>query len=93
MPVSRRTLIAATAALAATPVARSRSQSAGTLRLGVLTDLSGTYSDTSGPTSVAYARQAVQDFAGSRGLRAEVTEADHQNKPDVGAGIARQWFD
>ena len=93
MPVSRRTLITATAALSAAPLVRPRAQAATTLRIGVLTDLSGTYSDTSGQTSVACARQAVQDFAGSRGLQVEVIEADHQNKPDVGAGIARQWFD
>jgi branched-chain amino acid transport system substrate-binding protein len=93
MPVSRRTLIAATAALSTAPLVRPRAQAANTLRIGVLTDLSGTYSDTSGATSVACARQAVQDFAGSRGLQVEVIEADHQNKPDVGAGIARQWFD
>jgi len=90
MPVSRRRLIATTAALAGTSIACPRAQAADTLRIGVLTDLSGTYSDTSGPTSVACARQAVQDFAGSRGLKVEVLEADHQNKPDVGAGIARQ---
>ena len=93
MPVSRRTLIAVSAALSAAPMVRPRAQAVGPLRIGVLTDLSGTYSDTSGPTSVACARQAVQDFAGSRGLQAEVIEADHQNKPDVGAAIARQWFD
>ncbi len=93
MPVSRRRLIATTAALSATSFAQPRAQAADTIRIGVLTDLSGTYSDTSGPTSVACARQAVQDFAGSRSLKVEVLAGDHQNKPDVGASIARQWFD
>ena len=92
MLTKRRTLIAAGLALVA-PARRLRAQGADTIRIGVLTDLSGTYSDTSGPTSVACARQAVQDFAGSSGLKVEILEADHQNKPDVGAAIARQWFD
>ncbi len=63
------------------------------LKIGVLTDLSGPYQDTTGQTSVICARQAVQDFAGSHGLTVEVISADHQNKADIGAGIARQWFD
>ncbi|WP_431269538.1 ABC transporter substrate-binding protein [Dankookia sp. P2] len=62
------------------------------IRLGVLTDMSGPYRDTTGPGSVVLTQQAVQDF-GSRGFQVEVLQADHQNKPDVGANIARQWFD
>ena len=95
MSIDRRSLLAGAGALGATLSGRARAQGAkaGTLRIGVLTDLSGTYSDTSGPTSVACARQAVQDFASSRGLSVEVLEGDHQNKPDVGAAIARRWFD
>ena len=63
-------------------------------RLGVLTDLSGPYRDTSGPGSVACAKQAAEEAqAALPGLRVEVLAADHQNKPDIGAGIARQWFD
>jgi branched-chain amino acid transport system substrate-binding protein len=94
MRIDRRTLLTA-AALAPSLVRHARAQGAAadTLRIGVLTDLSGPYSDTSGPTSVACARQAVQDFAGSRNIKVEVLEGDHQNKPDVGAAIARQWFD
>ena len=93
MAISRRRLLASSGAFASAAIARTRAQGTDTIRVGVLTDLSGTYSDTSGPTSVACARQAVQDFAGSSGLKIEVLEADHQNKPDVGASIARQWFD
>ena len=94
MTFDRRTLLLS-AALAPVLSHRTWAQSAPgeTLRIGVLTDLSGPYSDTSGPTSVACARQAVQDFAGSRGLKVDVIEGDHQNKPDVGAALARQWFD
>jgi branched-chain amino acid transport system substrate-binding protein len=70
----------------------SRAQAAGTIRIGVLTDMSGTYRDNTGPTSVACARQAASEFA-NRGFNVEVIEADHQNKPDVGANLARQWYD
>ncbi len=91
MIIDRRTLLAT--AGAAVTTARARAQPADKIRVGVLTDLSGPYSDTSGPTSVACARQAVQDLSGSHGLVVEVLEGDHQNKPDVGAAIARQWFD
>ncbi len=65
-----------------------------TLRIGVLTDLSGQYRDNSGPTSVLAAKQAVEDFQPeAKGFRVEILAADHQQKPDVGAGIACQWFD
>ncbi len=62
------------------------------IKLGVLNDMSGPYRDTGGPLSVACVRQAVQDF-GDHGFAVEVVSADHQNKPDVGAAIARRWFD
>jgi branched-chain amino acid transport system substrate-binding protein len=55
--------------------------------------MSGTYRDVAGPTSVACARQAVQDFTGAKDIAVEVVVADHQNKPDVGNAVARQWFD
>jgi branched-chain amino acid transport system substrate-binding protein len=54
--------------------------------------MSGPYREVGGQTSVVCTQQAVQDF-GSKGFAVEVISADHQNKPDVGAGIARQWFD
>ncbi len=92
MPLNRRGLIAAAGALAL-PL-RARAQAAAPLRIGVLTDLSGQYRDNSGPTSVLAARQAVEDFGPERhGFTVEILAADHQQKPDVGAAIARQWFD
>jgi branched-chain amino acid transport system substrate-binding protein len=97
--VSRRRLLggalagAGAAAGAALPLARARAQAAPVVRIGVLNDMSGTYRDTTGPTSAACARQAVEDFGAGHGFTVEVLTADHQNKPDVGAGIARQWFD
>ena len=71
-----------------------RAQDLPLVKIGVLTDLSGQYRDNSGPTSVLAARQAVEDFRPeAHGFRAEVIAADHAQKPDLGAGIARQWFD
>ena len=81
---------AAATALGGLP--RARAQGGQVIRIGVITDMSGPYRDTTGPGSVALTQQAVQDF-GSRGFQVEVLQADHQNKPDVGANIARQWFD
>lgn len=92
MPISRRSILGAAAAATALPFARARAQ-APHIRIGVLTDLSGAYQDTTGKTSVVCAQQAVQDFAASRGLTVEVLSADHQNKADVGIAVARQWFD
>jgi branched-chain amino acid transport system substrate-binding protein len=93
MRLTRRRLLGATLAASATPL-RARAAEAPVLRLGVLTDLSGPYRDTSGPGSVACARQAAEEaMAAFPGMRVEVLQADHQNKPDIGAGIARQWFD
>ena len=92
MILPRRTFIAATAVAPVLPLRRARAQDR-PLRIGVLTDLSGIYQDNSGKTSVACAQQAVEEFASSNGLRAEVVSADHQNKADTGAAIVRQWFD
>jgi branched-chain amino acid transport system substrate-binding protein len=63
------------------------------LRLGVMTDLSGPYSGATGINCVHCTRQAVQEFTASRQMNVEVVIADHQNKADVGAAIARQWCD
>jgi len=54
--------------------------------------MSGPYRDTTGPTSAACTLQAIEDF-GNHGFSIELLTGDHQNKPDAGAGIARQWFD
>lgn len=64
------------------------------VRIGVLADFSGLYNDLLGMPGVECARQAVIDFAPEgHGFGAEVVYGDHQNKPDVGSGIVRQWFD
>ena len=95
MKISRRALLGATAAGAIAPWAPpARAAAGGVVRIGVLNDQSGPYRDVSGLNSVVCVKQAIQDFgAANKGISVEVLSADHQNKPDVGAGIARQWFD
>jgi len=64
------------------------------VKIGVLNDQSGTYSDISGMGSVEAVRMAVEDFGGKvLGKPIEVVFADHQNKPDIGANIANKWID
>lgn len=69
--------------------------SGGVVKVGVLTDMSGVYSDITGKGSVTAARMAVEDCmkAECAGLRIEIVSADHQNKADVGSVIAREWID
>lgn len=64
------------------------------VKLGILSDMSGLYADVGGPGSIEAVKMALEDFdAAKNGLNVEVLSADHQNKPDVGSSIARQWFD
>ena len=64
------------------------------VKLGVLNDMSSLYADISGPGSVIAAKLAVEDFnPAAHGMKVEIISADHQNKPDVGSNIPRQWFD
>src|SRR5712692_1801182 len=66
----------------------------GTIKIGVMNDMSGTYADLTGPGSVVAARMADKDFgAAAKGLKVEIVGADHQNKPDVGSNIVRTWID
>ena len=64
------------------------------VKIGVLTDLSGAYSDLAGPGSVLAVKMAVEDFGGKvLGKPIEIVSADHQNKGDIAANKAREWFD
>jgi len=92
MKLKLKTLVAAAAlALAGTAHAQI---SGNVVKIGVMSDMSGLYSDIGGPGSVLAAKMAVEDFkAAQKGIKAEVVSADHQNKPDVGSAIARQWYD
>jgi branched-chain amino acid transport system substrate-binding protein len=67
----------------------------GVVKIGVLNDMSSLYADVGGPGSVVAAKMAVDDYlkATKSKLKVEILSADHQNKPDVGSQIARQWFD
>jgi len=82
-----------TALLGALPAAAETSD--GAVKIGVLTDMSGVYSDITGKGSITAARMAVEDClkAECAGMKIEVVSADHQNKADVGSAIAREWID
>ncbi len=87
MTFTRRAVLGATLAA---PFA-ARAQARPVLRIGVLTDLTGPYRDTGGLTSIACARQAMQEAGG--GMAVELLVGDHQQKADIGLALARQWLD
>ena len=74
--------------------AAAHAQTPKPLRIGVMTDMAGMTMDVVGPGSVIAAKMAAEDFGGKVGARPiEIVTGDHQNKPDVGAVLARKWFD
>jgi branched-chain amino acid transport system substrate-binding protein len=85
-----RYVLSALVAVAMTGAAQAQTS----VKLGVLNDRSGVYSDLTGEGSVIAARMAAEDFkAAEKGIKVDIVAADHQNKPDIGASIARQWYD
>src|SRR6202040_3082019 len=65
-----------------------------TVKVGALSDQSGLYADLGGPGSTLAAQMAVEDSGlTAKGWKIDIISGDHQNKPDVGTAIARQWFD
>jgi branched-chain amino acid transport system substrate-binding protein len=87
-----RSAAAAAVALAMSPAHAQISD--GVIKIGVLNDQSSLYADISGQGGAVAARMAVEDFgAAKKGMKVEVITADHQNKPEVGSSIARQWYD
>jgi branched-chain amino acid transport system substrate-binding protein len=65
-----------------------------TTKIGVLNDQSSIFADLSGQGSVVAAKMAIEDSGiEKRGFKIDVISADHQNKPDIGSSIARQWLD
>jgi branched-chain amino acid transport system substrate-binding protein len=97
MTLSRRSALK-TAAVASLPLTgallRPARAQTPTIKIGVLNDQSGPYTNTSGVTSVICAKQALEDFGvATKGFNVEIISADHQNKPDVAVSIVRQWFD
>ena len=67
----------------------------GVVKIGVLTDLSGTYSDLAGPGAVVATKMAIDDFTAAEkpSFKIEIVSADHQNKGDIAANKAREWFE
>jgi len=94
MKMKLSTLVASMA-LAFAGTAAQAQISGGVVKIGVMNDMSGVYADIGGPGSVEAAKMAVEDFQKSSkaGLKVEIVSADHQNKPDVGSTVARQWYD
>jgi branched-chain amino acid transport system substrate-binding protein len=91
--LSRRSVLAGAGVALLSRMARAQ-VSDDVVKVGVLTDMSGIFSDNSGIGMVTAARMAVEDFGGSVvGKPIEVIFADHQNKPDIATGIARNWID
>ncbi len=85
--------IAAACALGAASSA-SAQISGDVVKIGIITDLSGLYSDIDGQGGAEAIKMAIADFGGSvNGKKIEFLSADHQNKPDIAAGKAREWFD
>jgi branched-chain amino acid transport system substrate-binding protein len=93
----KRTLSSAMVAAALSAIAGTAAAqiSDGVVKIGVMNDMSGLYADIAGPGSVVAAKMAVEDFqkTSKAGLKVEIVSADHQNRPDVGSSIARQWYD
>jgi branched-chain amino acid transport system substrate-binding protein len=86
----------ALAAAAATLLNPAHAQiSDNAVRIGVLTDLSGVYSDVSGKGTVVATQMAIDDFVAKErpGFKVEMVSADHQNKGDIAANKAREWFE
>ena len=90
------TVIAATAALALAGLfSEAQAQTSGdVVRIGFITDMSGVYADVDGPAGADAIKMAIADFGGSvNGKKIEFISADHQNKADIAASKAREWFD
>ena len=89
---------ASAAGLVGAPAALAQDKTApadlATVKIGVLNDRSGVYSDSTGEGAVIAARLALEDFKpAEHGLSVEIVSADHQNKPDIGAALTRAWYD
>ncbi len=65
-----------------------------TIKIGFITDMSGVYADVDGPAGADAIKMAIADFGGNvNGKKIEFVSADHQNKADIAASKAREWFD
>src|SRR5438874_11410163 len=94
MNAFKRTIVGLAVAAAIGASAAQAQVSDNVIKIGVLSDMSSLYTDLAGAGSVVAAKMAVEDSGiEKRGYKVEVISADHQNKPDVGSSIARQWYD
>jgi branched-chain amino acid transport system substrate-binding protein len=94
MNAFKRTLVGLAVAAAIGAGTAQAQISDNVIKIGVLSDMSSLYTDLAGAGSVVAARMAVEDSGiEKRGVKVEFLSADHQNKPDVGSGVARQWYD
>jgi len=90
--IARR--FAASVAFAALSLATPALAQDKTVKIGVLNDMSSLYADIGGPNSVVAVKMAVEDSGlNKKGWKIDVVSGDHQNKPDIGTNIARQWID
>ncbi len=90
----QRTLVSLAIAAALGAGAAHAQVSDNVIKIGVLSDMSSLYTDLAGAGSVVAAKMAVEDSGiEKRGYKVEIVSADHQNKPDVGSAVARQWYD
>jgi branched-chain amino acid transport system substrate-binding protein len=81
-------------ALAALMTTAAQAQNPIPVKIGVLTDMSSLYAADTGQGSVDAAKMAIHDFnPAAHNMKVDLVSADHQNKPDIGASIARQWYD
>jgi len=79
---------------AAMPLAANAQMSGDTVKIGLITDMSGMYADADGPGGAEAIRMAIEDFGGTvNGKKIEFVVADHQNKADIGAARVREWID
>jgi len=94
MNAFKRTLVGLAVAAALSAGGAQAQVSDGVVKIGVLSDMSGLYTDLAGAGSIVAARMAIEDSGiEKRGVKVEIVSADHQNKADVGSAIARQWYD
>lgn len=94
MPINSKHALAVAVILASCMIGAAQAADSDPVRIGVLADMSGVYADIGGQGSVEAVKMAIADFGGSvLGKPVEVVSADGQNKPDISANIARNWYD
>jgi len=95
MQMKKLTTLACAAAFAMLSGAANAQISGNTVKIGVLTDMSGTYSDLAGAGAVLATQMAIEDFIAEAkpAFKVEMVSADHQNKADIASNKAREWFE